>query len=86
MTKSEFLSLKAGEIIKTPNVEWDDGNGYTINNYYMVLDIQDLKSMRGDSQSIKFYSIDLYSFGFSETVQYNSIHSNIWDAFECQRT
>lgn len=86
MTKSEFLSLKAGELIKTPNVEWDDGNGYTINNYYMVLDIQDLNSMRGDSQSIKFYSIDLYSFGFSETVQYNSLYSNIWDAFECQRT
>ena len=76
MTKSKFLSLKAGDLIKTPNVEWDDG--HSINNYYMVL-----KSMLGNSQSIKCYIINLYSFGFSETVQYNSVHSKIWHAFAC---
>ena len=81
MTKSKFLSLKAGDLIKTPNVEWDDG--HSINNYYMVLDIQDFNSMLGNSQSIKCYIINLYSFGFSETVQYNSVHSNIWRAFAC---
>jgi hypothetical protein len=82
MTKSEFLSLKAGDLIKTPNVEWDDG--HTINNYYMVLGIQEIqKHLLSNSQSIKCYILDLYSFGFSETVQYNSVHSNIWRAFAC---
>jgi len=83
MTKSEFLSLKAGDLIKTTH-EVSRSTGRPA-RYYMVLGIQDFNSMLGNGQSKKCYIIDLYYFKDSYTIQYNTLHSDIWRAFACAR-
>ena len=83
MTKSEFLSLKAGDLTKTTNaVSRSTGRPA---RYYMVLGIRDFNSMLGNGQSKKCYIIDLYCFSGSYTIQYNTLHSDIWRAFACPR-